>query len=71
MHRFTFVRRHVCGGRVIPRLHQCVQLGDQKRKPIVPQQRGLASDDLEQARHVREAIIAALPGLVRQPAQPA
>ena len=69
--RIAVVDRHVGGRRVVARLDQRVELGDQERQPIVAQQRRLAPHDLEEAGHVGEPLVAALPRLGGQAAEPA
>ena len=71
MHRVAVIEIDVGGGRVVPRLHQRIELRDQERQPVVAQQAGLATDDLEEAGHVGEALLPALARLARQPPQPA
>ncbi len=62
---------HLRGGRIVTGSHQGVDLLDEEGKPIVAQERGLAAHDLEESRHVPDALIARFPGLARQATQPA
>ncbi len=65
------VHRDVSGRRIVASLDERVQLRDQEREAVVAQQGGLAPHDLEEARDVGEPLVAALPRLGGQAAEPA
>ena len=71
VHRVAVIEVYVGGRGVIPRLHQRVELRDQEWQPVVAEQARLAADNFEEAGHVGDALLPALPRLARQAPQPA